>query len=508
MIIGLFAAAVAAVVGVIQFRHGIVHLLDTVSYWSGARAVADGHPFTSQLAPSFSNFDAVEFVTRGGRIPFVDFPVGYPLSAGLVGILIGVRPAMQLLCVLALAAVAGATVGGARPGTRRGPLLGLAVVGALVVTTPTMRCVTQGALSEPLFCAVALWFVVTLARFRNGASFRPVAVLGAALGLLRFIGAPLVLMAAWEHHRRHRDPLRAIGTMSAMLAPTALNAVWAASSGGGHSPGWRGLQGNDIDFLVRSVGGWFDARQGDLRRTYFSMDGTSWWSWVVAAAWVAMSVYALVGMLRGRSRLPAPAELALVASGFITTGLVVGMMGFDALVTPDNRLMLPAGVLTLVAMAWTLADRIDSNDPRSRALVPMSALLVAIWSIASVRPWDVTERFSDAGDPPSYVRVAAALDVSVVVTSDADGVHWETGIPSVYPIPSENPLTGEPVDMVSAYEQLPCALLRHDGAVVLTTDSFLVVDSGLLDSEVTAGRLTRQRTDGVDVYLPTDLACD
>ncbi|NDH47869.1 MAG: hypothetical protein EBX99_08515, partial [Acidimicrobiia bacterium] len=69
---GAVSATAAIVVGLVQFRHGIVHLLDTVSYWSGAQAVADGHPFTSRLAPSFSNFDAVEFVQRGGRIPFVD----------------------------------------------------------------------------------------------------------------------------------------------------------------------------------------------------------------------------------------------------------------------------------------------------------------------------------------------------------------------------------------------------------------------------------------------------
>jgi hypothetical protein len=68
-IAGGAAALAAVVIGIIQFRQGIVHLLDTVSYWSGAQAVADGHPFTSRLAPSFSNFDAIEFVQRGGRIP-------------------------------------------------------------------------------------------------------------------------------------------------------------------------------------------------------------------------------------------------------------------------------------------------------------------------------------------------------------------------------------------------------------------------------------------------------
>ena len=73
------------VVGLIQFRHGIVHLLDTVTYWSGAEAVRNGHLFGSNLAPSFSNFTAIEFLDRGGQLPFVDFPIGYPLAAAFLG---------------------------------------------------------------------------------------------------------------------------------------------------------------------------------------------------------------------------------------------------------------------------------------------------------------------------------------------------------------------------------------------------------------------------------------
>ena len=54
----------AAIVGVIQLRGGIVHLLDTVTYWSGADQVAHGHLFSTRLAPSFSNFDAIDFLGR------------------------------------------------------------------------------------------------------------------------------------------------------------------------------------------------------------------------------------------------------------------------------------------------------------------------------------------------------------------------------------------------------------------------------------------------------------
>lgn len=503
-IAAVVAASAAIVVGLVQFRHGIVHLLDTVSYWSGAQAVADGHPFTSRLAPSFSNFDAVEFAERGGRIPFVDFPLGYPLTAGTLGAFIGVRRAMQLVTVISLAAIAWATVAGAPRNSKRLHTLLLGAVGVLIVLLPTTRCVTQGALSEPMFCAVAVWFVIALARFREGGSFRPVVILGASLGLLRFIGGPLVVMAAWEHHRRHRNPLKAVLLALGMIAPMASNALWASMSGGGHNAGWRGLQGDDISFLVRSVGGWFDSRQGDLRRTYFTLDGASWWSWIVALAWLSAIVVAVVGMMRRNGRLPATAELALVASGIVTAGLVLGMLGFDGLVTPDNRLMLPSGVLALVATAWIGVDRLRTIPSRARFMVPG---LLVLWTIVAVAPQDIGERFSDSSGPRRHSLVAEQTGASVIVTNDADAVHWDTGLSTVYPPQSIMPLTGEPVDERSIYSTLPCALWRHDGVVVLSNEAFLVVNRDLLDEQVDLGNLTFEAVGGAEIYRPTDVAC-
>ena len=500
------AALAAVVVGLVQFRHGIVHLLDTVSYWSGAQAVADGHPFTTRLAPSFSNFSAVEFAERAGRIPFVDFPVAYPLSAGTLGAVIGVRRAMQLLCILALAAIAWSIVAGAdrRIPARRTWFMALA--GLLVVMLPASRLVTQGALSEPLFCAVALWLVVALARFRDGGEFRPVFVLGTLVGLLRFIGAPLVVLVAWEHHRRHRDARKAALIASSMVAPAAVNALWASLSGGGHNAGWRGLQRADVDTLVRSIGGWFDSRQGDLRRTYFTLDGPSWWSWLVALAWFALLLFALIGLLRRNGRLPAAAELALVAAGIVTAGLVAGMAGFDGLVIADNRLMLPSGVLTVAALFWTALANHDRLARRGLAFVPMVALIA--WTVSAVDPRNVTESFSDNSGPRSYSVAAADLGASVVVSNDADALHWDTGIPAAYAPLAVKPLTGEVVDEVPLYEQLPCALLRNDGVVVLSPEAtFSVVNRDLLDAQVDAGRFTFEAVTGADVYRPTDDAC-
>jgi hypothetical protein len=500
------AAVVAIVVGLVQFRHGIVHLLDTVSYWSGAQAVADGHPFTSRLAPSFSNFDAVEFAERGGRIPFVDFPVAYPLSAGTLGAVIGVRRAMQLLCLLALGAIAWSVVAGSDRRTPGRHVWFLAAAGVSMVMLPATRLVTQGALSEPLFCAVSLWLVVTLARFRDGGDFRPVAVLGTLVGLLRFIGAPLVVLVAWEHHRRHRDPRRAALVASAMVAPAALNVAWTSISGGGHNAGWRGLQGTDIETLVRSVGGWFDSRQGDLRRTYFTLDGPSWWSWIMTLAWLAITAFALIATIRKRSPLPATAELALVSAGIVTAGLVAGMAGFDGLVIADNRLMLPSGLLTLAAICWTAVARHETFGARRLAFVPVVALVG--WTIVAVDPANVAESFSDNSGPRAYSIAADEIGASVVVSNDADALHWDTGIPAAYAPLAVKPLTGEVVDEVPLYEDLPCALLRNDGVVVLSPEAtFSVVNRDLLNDQVEAGRLTFQSITGADVYRPTDDAC-
>ncbi|MFZ9565760.1 MAG: hypothetical protein ACO3AT_11335, partial [Ilumatobacteraceae bacterium] len=58
------------------------------------------------------------------------------------------------------------------------------------------------------------------------------------------------------------------------------------------------------------------------------------------------------------------------------------------------------------------------------------------------------------------------------------------------------------------YNDLPCALLRNDGVVILTEEAFLVVNRDLLQAQVDAGNLTFEPTTGADLYRPTDRACD
>jgi hypothetical protein len=505
------AALGALCVGILQFRHGIVHLLDTVTYWSGTEATTNGHPFTTNLAPSFSNFSAIEFLERSGRLPFVDFPVGYPLVAGTIGIVIGSHHAMELLCVIALIGVAIAFIAGAhRSKDSKIASIVLGATGILITISPAMRLVTQGALSEPLFCAVALWLVIALAKFRSNGKWTPVVALSIAAGLLRFIGAPLAILAGWERYQKTGRKLSSLIWTIAMMAPAALNILLASAAGGGHNAGWRGLGRIDIEVFVRSIGGWFDAKQGDLRRTYFTSEGPSWWSWLVAITWLAIIILALYSIVRRRHFLTATAELALGAAAIISAGLVAGMMGFDALVIADNRLMLPTGILTLAAVVWSAHDFVNKQKgarlPQSIASASVALILFALFA---VRPWNITESFSDSSELKPYSIAALQSGAKIIITNDADAVHWDTGLPAAYaPLPVKA-LTGESQDVTALYEALPCALLQHDGAVVLSDAmTFSGADIGLLAQQVDSGRLTLEEFDGASVYFATATACN
>jgi hypothetical protein len=203
------------------------------------------------------------------------------------------------------------------------------------------------------------------------------------------------------------------------------------------------------------------------------------------------------------------ADLALTSAAILTLGLFAGILGFDALVIADNRLMLPAGILVSSAIVWTVADHLRPHVLwRSFALGGL-----VLWGVVAVRPWNVMERFSDTERPLAMSQVLSQLtdvdfEIEVVISNDADGVHWDTGIPAVYTPMAVKPLTGEIIDDTEVYRRLPCALLRASGVIIISNQAtFSTVNRDALDSDVSSGRLRRIDSAAAAVYVPSPSAC-
>lgn len=486
---------VAAVVGLtgtlfgaLQLRHGVIPALDTASYWSGVNAFRAGHPLTTTLAASFSDFDVLQVLRHGGRLPFVDFPIGYPLLAGVLGVAIGARTAMITVTVLATGGMVFVGVFGprSRPVSSSALVLrSLLMLG--IVALPVFRLTTQATLSEPLFCFAALWFVASLVEYRDEArTWWVPALLVAACGLFRFVGASLVVLLVAEMWRR-RDGVRRIGAASAVaIGPVLANMIWVSAVGGGHRVGWRGLDGHDADIAARSIGGWFNARLGDLRVTYFGPDrSAAGWVWLLALAWSLVVALAMFRpLVPPRSRVSEEAMVCLRAAGVLFVGLVVGMVGFDSLVIADNRLMLPMGVLTVAAAAWSL--RVVEVK-----LAWVVGVAVCGWLSLATGWSNWTESFTT---PVRGVAIDPAVlpnghRVAVVLSNDADSLHWASGVAAAYLPFAVNSLTGEAVDTKRLWDELPCALRAHNGMILITQSRFGSGDVDALANLVGQGRL-------------------
>ncbi|MEZ5255336.1 MAG: hypothetical protein R2705_00120 [Ilumatobacteraceae bacterium] len=200
---------------------------------------------------------------------------------------------------------------------------------------------------------------------------------------MRFLGGPLALLPAIEHFRRHRRLPVALGVAAACVAPTFVNVVLAGAAGGGHTTSWHGIDAIDLRLTGRSLAGMLDATTGDLARTLLRVgDQLPWWGYVVALAWVIVVVIAtaqFLGVVRGM--VPVPVEICFTMAGLLTATLFAGIGFFDALATPDNRIMLPAGLLSLVGIVWS----IEISEHRTERALAVGVL--AVWAVTAVRPW-------------------------------------------------------------------------------------------------------------------------
>lgn len=493
-----------------QLRGGVLMLSDAASYRSAAEAVADGHLFTTTLLPTFSAYSALDLLEAGGRLPFVDFAVGHPTVAGIVGVVVGFPAALGVVVAVAAVALAVVVVLGNGGPPSAGAAWLRAVAGVGVVAAPTFRYTVQGGLSEPLFAAVVVGLAAAVLRHRRtGRGFGWVFALAAAAGLVRFVGAPLAVVPAVEHLRRHGRVRRALAIGAMCAIPALVDVVLAGAAGGGHTARWHGIDGSDVRLAARSVAGWFDADTGDLVRTVLvEGDRVPWWGWPVAAAWAAAVVAALVAQLPGRwgarlrQRLPEPLAVCLALAGLVTASVFVGIASFDALAVPNNRLLLPAGVLTVCGIAWSI--RLRAARPSAAAAAVAAAVA---WAVVATGPGDYGRRFA----PDEAYRVGeeiAATGAAAVVSNDADRVFWHTGLPAAYLPPDRVSVTGEDVDRSAAFDALPCALHRYRAVLVLVDGVvFGAPRAPELERLTVSGRFVASGVDGATIYRPGPTAC-
>lgn len=481
-------------------RRGPEQFLDAGSYAAGVEGLHHWRPGTSRLAPSFSHFTSVDFLRRGGRIPFSDFPLGFPLVAWPFAYVFGDQGALLAVCVLAAGATVALLVWSARPdrsrdGIARGAVMAVFALG--VVLLPMYRKVLGAGLSEPLFILLVLLCVALLLAADRG---RPelvgwaVAAAGAA-GAVRFVGLALVVLPAALLVRQAPRARRTYAWIGVSMAPAVLNAAWGSAVGSGHQLGWRRIDMFDVHLFTHSVAGWVDRHHGDFSSFFAKPEWPNWWGPLLAVGWCALAVVALACVVSGRRLLPKAVELGFAAGGLLAGGLLGGMLLFDSLVTTDNRLMLPAGVVSLAGVVWWLVER----------WWKVAAAVVALWVLTAVGPWSV--RVLDVARPDPDL-VAAVGDAPVVMSDAADGVWWHTGAASAYLPLATRQLTGERVDQEAEIRQWPCLLHRVHGVVVLTGGLFADRSTErMLDELVASGDLEVSEVGRMRRYVPTGTGC-
>lgn len=499
VVLSCIAATFMAFVLFVLVRNGPVQFLDAGSYAAGIDAISHGRGLTTALAPSFSNFSVIDFATRRGSIPFVDFPLGYPLLAALPAVAFGARHAMVVVAVLSSAALVALVTLGPRPtrgSANAGTALNRALLGGGLVCLPMFQAVTRAGLSEPLFCLLLVGMLKMLLDSEQHPQRAKWALLAAGLaGAVRFVGLPVVALPAllmW----RQQGWRRALPWTIASLTPATVNVLWAGAVGSGHVAGWRDISRTDIRFLVHSITGWVYHPYGVFDLLLAGTGRPPIWAYAVVLAVAAGVAVAAVSVVLGRRWLPRPIELALVVSGILTVGLLGGMLLFDSLVAPDNRLMLPSGVITIVGIGWWATERF---------VVPANTVAIVSWVVLAVAPWKLGVTPPSARDA---LLIQAVGQARTVISDNADSVWWQTGVPAAYlPMPTRL-LTGAAVDQQSEIDALPCLLAKQQGAIVLVGGPF--VDSSaetLLAELVKNGALIHDAFGTVQRFTPTGAGC-
>ncbi len=503
VVVAAVAAGVAGVLAAWRLHDGLAMVGDSGSYLAGASGFGEGRWFRTPLVPSFSEHPLLDTVADAGWSPYADFGLGLPVTIAIVAVAAPLRIAAGAVNVVAIAAIAAGVVVGPWTPRRHGELWARAVLAVALSCWPILRFTGVGVLSEPLFCAAAVGLAIVLARMRAPTPrwLLAAGALAVLMGLTRFVGPAVAVVAAVLLVQRGLSWRKGLAWGALTAAVPVVAAAAATGPGGSRVVRFHDRGLDDVFFLARGVGGWFEAGMGDQTATLLraSFD-PSLVDWAVAAGAMVGAVAVVWWWLRPPwTRTRSQLEPALVLATALVVVVVPSMFLLDAILKLENRILMPSGVLVIGAGGWWLARR-------ARTLVALGG--VALWAVVATHPWAWLERPSPSR-PTALTDAVAGLDVPYVVTNLADHVWWHTGVPAAY-LPTgyhnRSERVDDPVPIVAA---LPCALARTGGAIVIDAGALVVpAVADQLAVDVAAGRYEAEElAPGVVAYWPTGLDC-
>ncbi|MFM8381130.1 MAG: hypothetical protein ACKOA6_03915, partial [Actinomycetota bacterium] len=467
----------------------------------------------------------------------------------LFDLFLPLRHAAGAVNVLAIGFIAAAVMVGPWTPRRRSELVVRSILAVALSCWPILRFTGVGVLSEPVFCAAVGWLAVMLGRLsppsprthgpgthgpgsHSSRTHSPLprdihqhdvqspvhvelrtpvlivlGVLTVIAGFTRFVGptvavvVAILLVGSGVSWRRAGWWFLATG-----LAPTAVTALASRDT---RTWSFHSRSTDDIFFLARGVGGWFEAGMGDQTSTLLRQSfRPSLVHWAIALAATTGAIVVMGTWFRDirDTRRGSPLRPAMILATALALVVVPSMFFLDAILKLENRIMMPSGVLVISAAGWWLAGK---------ASVPLAIGGVCLWAVVATHPWNWLERPAPSR-PTALTAAVEELEVRYgvryVLTTQADLVWWHTGVPARY-LPSgyynRSDRTYDPQPLMAA---LPCALARNDGAIVVDVNMVLpapVILEEQLSLDVTAGRYDRvEITPRIVAYQPTGLGCD
>lgn len=420
---------------------------DAVAYIAGARSLLDGGGYRR--------------IWLYDREPITHFPPLFSLLLAGVSWVAGTDPLVTARGVVAvLYALNGLLVGTIVwqiSRSRAGLLLGM----ALFFANPSLLEVHRYAMSEPLYLALSLISILTLARFFQHKQDRWLALTGLLISLAfltRYVGLA-VLASAWVALLLclpgWRGALRSLLILSCSSFPLSaawlLRNTWVAGSAANRQLIWHPVS---LEKIMQGVDGlWAWLLPGRLVRALQQVDYLPLWL-VLLGLVVLVGMGGVLGMRIARQKasqaVTAPQAVECILGLNLLAYLafmLVSMSLFDAATTFENRILAPVFVLLLIGIAVLCLLLWQKLGWFRLAGAFLAVFYLGFFTINQVR-WVESTRYDSEGfasrlwrDSPTLAFIRSLPDEAVLYTNEPTLVYIRTDRPvHVFPTPVDTAL--------------------------------------------------------------------